>query len=193
MSKTSSSDYSQPEFYRFNEDSLKLVRWIESQVKEANHILDLGAGAGILGIELANFYAPESLTLLEMQEDYLIHLQENLTTQLTVKTNPLVVMSSFGEWKPLRDYDLIVCNPPYYLPGHGHPSADKRKHLSRTFVKDNWDILLDLIEKSLTPEGKAFMVFKKNDLILKKLKGHSFHINNDHGLCYVELTRLQKD
>lgn len=185
------SDYSQPEFYRFNEDSLKLVRWIESHVKVAKDILDLGAGAGILGIELANFYSPETLTLLEMQEDFLIHLQDNLATQLKVKTNALVVMSSFGEWKPLRQYDLIVCNPPYFLPGHGHPSADKRKHISRTFVKDNWDILLDLIEKSLTPDGKAFMVLKKNDQVLKYLKNHKIH--NDHGLMFIELSRLNKN
>ena len=187
----SESDYSQPEFYRFNEDSLKLVRWIETQVPSAQHILDLGAGAGILGIELANFYTPESLTLLEMQEDFLIHLQGNLNSQLKVKTNPLVIMSSFGEWHPEKQYDLIVCNPPYFLPGHGHPSVDKRKHLSRTFVQDNWDILLNLVQDALTSDGKAFMVMKKNDLILKKLKGHKIH--NDHGLCFIELTRLDKN
>lgn len=186
-----SSDYSQPEFYRFNEDSLKLVKWIQSRIPSAVHILDLGAGSGVMGIELANFYGPESLTLLEMQEDFLPHLQENLATQLKVKTNPLVVMSTFGEWHPEKKFDLIVSNPPYFLPGHGHPSTDKLKHLARTFVYDNWDVLINLIQSSLSNDGKAFLVLKKNDLIMSKLK--KFTIHYDHGLCFVELSGLNKN
>src|SRR5258708_4421753 len=116
------NDYSQPEFYKFNEDSIKLVRRVTEKVKAAEHILDLGAGSGIIGIELANYFHPESLTLVEVQKDYLPHLELNLKFQLKSKTDFFVELSSFGHWSPQKKYDLIVCNPPYFLPGHGEVS-----------------------------------------------------------------------
>src|SRR4051812_43029170 len=118
------NDYSQPDFYRFNEDSLKLVNWILEKKLNAKAILDLGAGCGIIGIELANRMHADSLTMVELQADYKAHLEKNIDLILDKKIIPHISIQSFKKWTPNQLYDLIVCNPPYFLPGHGEVSKD---------------------------------------------------------------------
>jgi tRNA1(Val) A37 N6-methylase TrmN6 len=190
-------DYSQPDFYRFNEDSLKLVSWVKQKNSQASHLLDLGAGSGIIGIELANILQPKQLTLVEVQEDYESHLRINVATQLNDNIPAEIVLTSFGNWHPFISYDLIVCNPPYFLPGHGEASKDPRREKSRTFILDNWTLLLKAIEKSLSEDGRAFIVIKNNKTILKEIAKHQSRLRCDiyeqDSLAYLELTRLDID
>lgn len=164
------TDYKQPDFYRFNEDSIKLVRHVASEISGVNSILDLGAGSGIIGIELANLLVPKELTLLEVQPDWREYLEYNIDTFLTKETKARIVESSFSQWMPDRKYDLIVSNPPYYLPGHGQPNTDQRKHISRSFVIDGWNELFGVIQRALSPEGKAFLVVKNDPKILNHIR-----------------------
>ena len=73
-------DYVQPDFYRFNEDSLKLVTRVESTLSKASHVLDVGAGCGIIGIELALRINIGELHLLEVQQDFLPFIETNLNS-----------------------------------------------------------------------------------------------------------------
>jgi tRNA1Val (adenine37-N6)-methyltransferase len=163
------NDYAQPDFYRFNQDSLALIKFIKQQLPAASSILDLGAGCGIIGIELARFFAAASLTLLELQPDYLSYLQENLRVFLPAHTRAELIFASFGQWQISAKWDLIVCNPPYYLPGHGQLSQDPRRHLARTFQQDNWVSLLGVFVRALTPKGVGYLVIKNDLKILQQV------------------------
>lgn len=191
------NDYSQPNFYRFNQDSLKLVDWIVSKNPESQSVLDLGAGSGVLGIETANRTKTEVLDFVEITPDYISHLKENILNQLRpgIKTN--IYLSSFGEWKPTREYDLIVCNPPYYLPSHGVLAKDLRRAIARSFIHDNWDVLLTLVASSLKPFGRAFIVLKNEEPILNafraSLKDLSSQMTEIDGVAMIELMRLNKN
>ncbi len=163
------NDYLQPAFYRFNADSLKLVKWLVSLRPACTHLLDLGAGCGVIGIELSNDLEPSNLTLVEAQKEFLPYLKNNIRTQLKTKTKVEIIEASFGEWKAHSRFDLIVCNPPYYLKGHGQEAQDQAKHMARTFMVDDWAILLSVIENTLTRTGKAFLVVKNDQRILKEV------------------------
>lgn len=190
-------DYSQPDFYRFNEDSLKLVSWVKQKIPQASHLLDLGAGSGIVGIELANILRPKLLTLVEVQQDYEPHLRMNVGTQLNETQTAEIVFTSFSKWHPFISYDLIVCNPPYFLPGHGEAYKDHRREKARTFVLDSWPILLKAIENSLSEDGKSFIVIKNNKTILKEIARYKSGLNCEFyeqgSLVFLELTRLDID
>lgn len=189
------SDYSQPNFYRFNEDSFKLIDYVQSHLTKANRILDLGAGSGIIGIELANKLNANHLSLVEAQVEYHIHLKKNVSERLFNCTSE-IVLKSFGEWKPESTYDLIVSNPPYFLPGHGQPSKDVKKNIARSFILDSWEVFLDLISLTLAPDGKAFIVLRNDQLILNKIKKNlclDCKIFDSDNLVYIELFRLDKN
>lgn len=190
------NDYIQPDFYRFNEDSLKLVNWIADLRPHCASLLDLGAGSGVIGIELANRLKIPDLTLLEVQNDFLPVLQQNILEQLKSETRTTVIHSSFGEWLPDNEFDLIVCNPPYYLKGHGEASKDERKQIARSFVIDDWKILMGKVEKALSPRGRAFFVVKNDQRILKDIKAATklkLNVHEKGDILFIELSRLNVD
>lgn len=192
------NDYSQPDFYRFNEDSLLLIKHVQSKIQNPQSILDLGAGSGILGIELALNSRPMSLTLVELQEEFKNHLELNVAFFLNNAVATDISIASFSDFKSPKKFDLIVCNPPYYLPGHGQPSPNRSRHLARTFVKDSWNELFLCIHRNLAANGTAFLVIKNQPeiveemrkVLLKDLNAEFFELKD---LLIVTLTRLNID
>lgn len=176
------SDYHQPEFYRFNEDSLLLVKDIIAEHPRALSVLDIGAGSGIIGIELANKLHIPELHLLELQKEWEPYLSRNITEQLK-HAQSKIIWSSIGDWIPSQKYDLIVGNPPYYLPGRGKLSPDPIRGKCRMFLKDSWKVLLEKSVQSLAPGGSAwFVTLKENQNYIEKMAGDlniSFRENSE--------------
>lgn len=192
------TDYRQPEFYRFNRDSLLLVRKILDSGIKGSKILDLGAGCGVIGIELAIHLKPSLLTSLEIQKDFLPFIQMNSNSFIpTVKHN--IASESFSSWHPETEYDLVVSNPPYYLPDSGQPSSDLRRGIARTFSIDGWSSFLNCIERSLSKEGRAFVVVKNENKIIALIRkevaktklNYKEEVTSD--LVVFELMRLNVD
>lgn len=191
------SDYVQPDFYRFNEDSISLINFVRERLNSAKSILDLGAGSGILGIELANSFKATKLTLLEYQEDFLPFLQQNLKAVLSPVTSATVIKGSFGTIMANETFDLIVSNPPYYLKGEGEVSKDRRRGLSRSFQHEGWFELLSAVNRTLAPTGKAFIVVKDTPKIRsevqKNLNQLQLLIHEKNKILILELSRLNKN
>ena len=167
-------DYSQPDFYRFNEDSTKLVAFIQNQLKNPPHtILDLGAGCGVIGIELKKLYPSSHLTLVEGQSEFLPYLKTN--TEL-FQTKASIVHSLFSELKLDSKFDLIVSNPPYFFKGEGRVSPDLHKQMSRTWEKDSLEILLQTGLRHLNKDGEIWLSLRSNPKVLELLKNYRSQI-----------------
>lgn len=190
-------DYLQPEFYRFNEDSLKLVRFVTRELKTAEKILDLGAGCGIIGIELANHFQASELHMLELQEGFRESLSVNLKNKLNQKTHHQLYMSSFSNWDPEIEYDLIVSNPPYYLPGHGMLGPSEERNRARSFQVDNWKVLVAKASAALSDKGIIYFVVKNElkirDEIEEARQGLWARYSSVDDLLIVSLTRLNEE
>lgn len=186
------SDYHQPDFYRFNQDSLALVEHIKTQIAATPSILDLGAGCGIIGIELGRYFLPPNVTFLELQSEYRPFLTKNIEQFLPAEVMPEVYFDSFSTWEPQKRWELIVCNPPYFLPGHGRPSKDSCRALARSFSVSGWKVLSKLIVKCLTPAGNAFVVIKDDPLIYSSMESSfgtdmRFQVKEGSGLKFIRI------
>jgi tRNA1Val (adenine37-N6)-methyltransferase len=192
-------DYQQPEFYRFNEDSIRLVKWIVEKKYNPQSVLDLGAGCGVIGIELARALNPEVLTLIDVQTVFLTFMEKNCQTFVPSSTQYSVYITSFSDFSPQRKYDLIVCNPPYYLPGRGEVSKDPNRSIARTFLRDSWPVLLKTISDSLADNGRAFIVLKNEKSLLLEISkivliyDLSLESNQRDSIMILELFRLNKN
>lgn len=159
-------DYLQPDFYHFNDDSIWLVKEVSKilQTYEESSefcfssvlICDIGAGCGIIGLELLQrFPNVKGLVLIEPQIEFEWFLQANaqsfLTKDLYQKTKVLqssmLGLLTIPEWHS-DDTILLVSNPPYFLPGQGRICPDKRRHMCRHWPPkgvEEWEMFLKKI------------------------------------------------
>ena len=191
--------YFQPEFYRFNEDSFKLIKWLKNIAPRPEQILDLGAGSGIIGIELAKILGPKELVLVELQDEFLPCLKSNCQTFLPVSVAHSIIIKSFLDFETTQTFDLIVCNPPYYLPGKGELPKNPQRAMARSFLIDSWPVLLMKISKLLSIHGKAYIVLKNDEKLFQMILQQASQLklelekNQDDLNMILVLFRLNKN
>ena len=57
-------------------------------------------------------------------------------------------------------YDLILGNPPYFLPREGKPSPVKINQHARFFMDADFQTLIEAVKHSLKPGGEAYLLVK---------------------------------
>jgi tRNA1Val (adenine37-N6)-methyltransferase len=168
------TDYKQPDFYHFNEDSTKLVHFIQSQWRRIpRSVLDLGAGCGVIGIELVKLYPGINLTLVEGQSEFIFYLQENLEL-FGIKAE--IHCSLFSSLSLNQKFDLIVSNPPYFLKGEGRVSPDARKQMCRTWERDDLQVLIEKALGHLDKNGEIWLSLRTGVKVLEVLKAYKAEI-----------------
>ncbi len=166
--------YSQPEEYRFSHDSNFLARevyeLINNEKLKYNSILDLCAGCGVVGIDLAfhllqnGLHAPARIDFIEIQEIYRSHFLTNVDLLETQFSKNIVTNFINANYNSLRlyspKYDVIVSNPPYFRIGNGLLSKSDFKNRCRFFIDSDFNSLIQAINYSLKPTGQAFVLIK---------------------------------
>ena len=173
MSKNSfyTYDYFQPEEYRFSLDSVFLAQKVASLIKHHEDIqswkvLDLCAGCGIIGLELAlHLNISLNIDFLEIQEVYLPYFKKNLE-MIFPKSHPQSMRFLLKNYQELmtseyeNNYDLIVSNPPYFFKNEGLLSPNEFKNRCRFFIDSDFETLIESTIKALKPGASAFMLLR---------------------------------
>lgn len=165
------SDYIQPDFYHFSQDSIFLARLVVSDGVDlaAKNLLDLCAGCGVVGLEVTKqLKTIEELCSVEYQEVYIPYIKKNIE-MFSPGVKSEIISSSLGELKLKKKYDCIVTNPPYFKAGSGRVSPLPEKQISRTFEIDSLNILLEKIKEYRASTGVAYIVFPSGDLESREL------------------------
>jgi tRNA1Val (adenine37-N6)-methyltransferase len=184
MKSNSISDYSQPNFYHFTEDSVLISKYaasfLEDFLEGRNLIgLDLCAGSGVVGIELlvrTNRF--KSFDFLEYQasfESHFKHNQELFVADSDVSIN--YVLGSFEDYAPDVKYDFIVSNPPYFDPDAHRIGKDRNKNICRFFVEGSLSSYLYSIINLLSDSGIGLFLSRESSLEIEKLAPKNSIIN----------------
>ncbi|MCM2681340.1 tRNA1(Val) (adenine(37)-N6)-methyltransferase [Echinimonas agarilytica] len=95
-------------------DSLILGSWLN--VHAVRTVLDMGAGSGILSMMVAQRALQAEIDAVEIDQDAAEQAQDNFLN--TPWNNRLrSIHGDVTQWHPVKKYDLIVSNPPYFLAG----------------------------------------------------------------------------
>jgi tRNA1Val (adenine37-N6)-methyltransferase len=109
-------------------DSVLLGAW-SFQHASLNHVLDVGAGSGVLSLMIAQRFPNAFVHALEIDDIAAQQCHENF------KKSPFfdrlsLSWTDFRDFKPSIKYDAIICNPPYFTRG-SLSSSDDRRNIAR--------------------------------------------------------------
>jgi len=138
-------------------DGVLLGAWANANYPES--ILDIGTGTGLVALMLAQRF-DAFVTAIEIDEDAYYQATENV--RLSPWSNRIqVVHGDFTTYHPAISYDLIVCNPPYFVDSLKSPDD------SRTTARHNQSLTYnDLFEgvSLLLKENGTFCLIIPTDV-----------------------------
>ncbi len=184
--------YSQPAEYRFSHDSIELAQRAAQFLKLKTdagprfRVLDLCAGCGVVGLELAkllraeNDKAPRNLELefdfLEVQSVYREFFEKNRNSVAPgeslrwLEMNYSKILPDAGPDSGkaagqvhtdfLATYDLVVANPPYFDREQGSLPPSDFKARCRFFIDSDFDTMFEVIAHVLKPSGSALVLVR---------------------------------
>ncbi len=98
-------------------DSCLFGAWVANYLSDKNkpvkHILDIGAGTGLLSLMLAQKCCEASIDAVEVNTLSAQQARNNFA-ECTWKQRLHVIEGDVQECKPQHKYDFIICNPPFY-------------------------------------------------------------------------------
>ncbi len=119
-----------PEAFRLGTDSVLLAHF--TNTARAKRILDLGCGAGVLTVLLAE-KAPHALCAgIEIQPESAVVCRENMTANGHDAQN--ILTGDLREHRslfPAGSFDLVVSNPPYFASGSGYTAPNAARATAR--------------------------------------------------------------
>lgn len=117
------------------------------QVENAQKILEVGTGTGLISLMLAQRNANAEITALDLNEDAVKLAQENF------KNSPFsdklqVFHQDFKIFESQEKFDFVVCNPPFFEENNSVKDILARQQVELTFRN-----LIEKASKILSSEG----------------------------------------
>ncbi len=117
------------------------------QVENAQKILEVGTGTGLISLMLAQRNPNAKITALDLNEDAVKLAQENF------KNSPFserlqVFHQDFKIFESQKKYDFVVCNPPFFEENNSVKDILARQQVELTFRN-----LIEKASKILSSEG----------------------------------------
>ena len=117
------------------------------QVENAQKILEVGTGTGLISLMLAQRNANAEITALDLNEDAVKLAQENFkNSPFSERLN--VFHQDFKTFESQKEYDFVVCNPPFFEENNSVKDILARQQVELTFRN-----LIEKASKILSSEG----------------------------------------
>jgi tRNA1Val (adenine37-N6)-methyltransferase len=140
--------------HKVGTDGVLLGAWVD--IKNAKAILDIGTGTGLIAIMLAQRSAGmANITAVEFDSNAIKMSKRNMEESPFSKYIQLTP-SRLQEFKSNKLFDLVVCNPPYFLNSLKPPT--EHRHRQRHSDDLTFDEILTSITTLLSPSGKLGLV-----------------------------------
>ncbi|USD32058.1 MULTISPECIES: tRNA1(Val) (adenine(37)-N6)-methyltransferase [Vibrio] len=163
-------------------DGVLLGAWCD--IKQANTILDIGTGTGLLALMCAQRNISATIDAIDIDQHALQAAEDNFTSspwssRLTLLEGN-VLNFPFG-----TSYDAIVCNPPYFNSGE-HAQSQHRATARHTLTLSH-EALLQQCQKLLNADGRAWFVLPETEgrLFISLAETLGWHLAS---LCEVHTT-----
>ncbi|MGS0680202.1 tRNA1(Val) (adenine(37)-N6)-methyltransferase [Shewanella sp. 125m-7] len=147
-------------------DGVLLGAW--APLSQANTILDIGAGSGLLSLMAAQ-RSQARITAVELDLDSAIDCLHNFSASPWAGRLELVCsdIQGYCQNQP-RQFDHIICNPPYFANG---PQSNKTSRATARHTDSlSFDSLLGAIKQLLAADGQASIILPTESVHLLESK-----------------------
>ncbi len=145
--------------HRFSIDALLLSHFIN--LKESDHVLDLGTGGGIVPMILAKRWPCGRIAGLDIQDD-LIDMARRSAILNQVADRVEFIHGDIRQIKSLFDagsFDAVTFNPPYRRMHSGRMNPNIEKAIARHELKATLDDFLAAAVHCLVRNGRVFVIY----------------------------------
>lgn len=142
------------------------------EVLDATHILDIGAGTGLLSLILAQ----KSEALIDAIEiEFLAYEEAKFNFQSTNWSNRLhAYHQSLQLFQPAIPYDLIISNPPYFTHGKNYNIQDNSRRQARQNMELSFEDLEKHVNRLLSLNGHFWLILPvEQATVFSKIMIHS--------------------
>jgi len=158
-------------------DGVLLGTW--AKTSNAKTILDIGTGTGLLSLMMAQ-KSDASITAIDIDPESNIQAQFNFKQSIwSDRISSLNV--SFQEFCSKSDsiFDLIICNPPYFV--QSMKSPDEKRNIARHDDLLPLDFLFSGVSKLLSSTGRFVMIypFEKRANLYNEAKKNNLFLTNE--------------
>lgn len=149
-----------PARFCFGMDAVLLSGYVRAPVKGT--LLDLGTGTGIIPILLSAKTKCSHLTGLEIQKESVDMAQRSVRLNHLEDKVSIIRGDICGADTifPAASFDVITCNPPYMIGGHGLKNPDSPKAIARHEILCTFEDVARVTQKLLKPGGHFFLVHR---------------------------------
>jgi tRNA1(Val) A37 N6-methylase TrmN6 len=155
--------------YRAGLDGVLLAAAVAAEAGE--HVLDVGAGVGIVGLAVARRMPGVRVTLLERDAGLAALARANIARNALSERVQLIeadVMRPLGESPELAaaaaSFDHVVANPPYHVEGHGTAAGDPAKAAANAMPGGGLERWVRFMAAMARPGGTATLVHRADAL-----------------------------
>jgi len=129
-------------------DGCLLGAWADAQ--SPKHILDIGAGTGLVALMLAQRFENAKIIAVEIENKCAAQCEENISN--SPWANRIETMNcAIQEFTTNQTFDLIVCNPPFFSNDFAAPNPER--HTARHDDSLSASELFIAVKKLLTETG----------------------------------------
>ena len=133
--------------------------------KNPHSICDMGTGTGIIPIILSHKTKAEHITGVELQEESAKRAVRNvklnnLESRINILNSDILNLPN----EYVRNFDVVVSNPPYMVSGNGIINCNKEKMIARHETTANLEDFFRVASKIVKEKGNLFMVHRPSRL-----------------------------
>ena len=145
--------------YRFSVDAVLLAHFVSPE--RGAHILDLGAGCGIVSLLLAYRHPSVMLSAVEIQKSLFALCRQNVLANGFEKRIAVLHgdMCRLASLFPAESFDWAVSNPPYRKLASGRRNPGREQNLARHEVKASLQEVLAAASYAVKNRGRVALVY----------------------------------
>lgn len=154
------------ECFCYGIDAVILADFANSFCPDAERIVDLGTGNGIVPLILSHKNKSAVITGIELQQKSADMARRsceinNLQTRVSIRTGDIIEPEVYADLKA----DVVTCNPPYFARGGGIPNTLKPKYAARHETTAVFEDFVKAAAEILNPKGHFFVVHRPSRLV----------------------------